>query len=87
MIFLHPLSIESLRPEDRTTGIALFAVRRRRTAKGRKHTAPPFPKAHGKGRPAHFYPVNNFAVRFGKRQRTAQLVAVRNRRRTAKKRC
>jgi hypothetical protein len=26
-------------------------------------------------------------MRFGKRQRTAQLVAVRNRRRTAKKRC
>jgi hypothetical protein len=66
-----------------TTGIALFAVRRWRTAKGgnarhrlcRAH----FPKAHGKGRPAHFYPVKNFAVRFGKRQRTAQFVAVRNR--------
>jgi hypothetical protein len=39
----------------------------------------PFPKAHDKGRPAQFYPVKNFAVRFGKRQRTAQFVAVRNR--------
>jgi hypothetical protein len=47
----------------------------------------PFPKAHGKGRPTHFYPVKIFVVRFGKRQRTAQLVALRNRRRTAKKRC
>jgi hypothetical protein len=28
-----------------TTGIAIFAVRRRRTAKGRKRTAPPLPCA------------------------------------------
>jgi hypothetical protein len=29
-------------------------------------------------RSAHFYPVKNFAVRFGKRQRTSQFCAVRN---------
>jgi hypothetical protein len=37
-----------------------------------------FAQAHGKERPAHFYQVKNFAVRFRKRQHTAQFVAVRN---------
>jgi hypothetical protein len=37
-----------------------------------------FAQAHGKEHPVHFYPVKNFAVRFGKRQRTAQFVVVRN---------
>jgi hypothetical protein len=37
-----------------------------------------FAQAHGKRRPTHFYPVKNFAVRFGKRQRTTQFFAVRN---------
>jgi hypothetical protein len=37
-----------------------------------------FDRAHGKGRSVHFYPVKNFAVRFGKRQRMAQFFAVRN---------
>jgi hypothetical protein len=46
-----------------------------------------FAQAHGKGRPAHFYPVKNFAVRFGKRQRTALFFAVRNTCCTSKKRC
>jgi hypothetical protein len=46
-----------------------------------------FAQAHGKGLPAHFYPVKNFAVRFGKRQRTTQFFAVCNTWRTAKKRC
>jgi hypothetical protein len=63
-----------------TTGIALFAVRRQRDENARhRFCRAHFPKAHGKGRPTHFYPVKNFAVRFGKRQRTAQFVAVRNR--------
>jgi hypothetical protein len=62
-----------------TTGIALFAVRRRDENARHRFCRAPFPKAHGNGRPTHFYPVKNFVVRFGKRQRTAQLVAVRNR--------
>jgi hypothetical protein len=37
-----------------------------------------FSQAHGKERPAHFYPVKKFAVCFGKRQHTAQFVVVRN---------
>jgi hypothetical protein len=56
-----------------TTGIALFAVRRLHRL-CRAH----FAQGHGKGRPTHFYPAKNFAVRFGKRQRMAQFLAVRN---------
>jgi hypothetical protein len=73
-------------PESRSLPCADGARQREENARHRLCRAH-FAQAHGKGRPTHFYPVKNFAVRFGKRQRTAQLVAVPNRRRTAKKRC
>jgi hypothetical protein len=79
------LSDNSL-PESRSLPCADGARQRDENTRHRLCRAP-FPKAHGKGRPAHFYPVKNFAVRFGKRQRMTQWVVVRNRRRTAKKRC
>jgi hypothetical protein len=52
-----------MRSGMRTTRIALFAD------KGKNTHGTAFAVralAHGKGRPAHFYPVKNFAVRFGK---------------------
>jgi hypothetical protein len=57
----------SSRLQQRTTVIALFAARQRDENARHRLGRAPFPKAHGKGRPAHFYPVKNFAVRFGKR--------------------
>jgi hypothetical protein len=73
-------------PESRSLPCTDGARQREENARHRLCRAH-FAQAHDKGRPAHFYPVKNFAMRFGKRKRTTKFFAVRNTRRTAKKRC
>jgi hypothetical protein len=71
------VATEHALPESRSLPCAEGARQREEYARHHLCRAH-FSQAHGKGRPAHFYPVKKFAVRFGKRQRTTQFVVVRN---------